>query len=101
MTAIFKGLFRWSLEITGASIVWYNYQSYERQQKIIGVYGFLKNSYRFTKCLYGLSQDLQLYSQNANAESLSTFKHSTAIKLAEVCKLNMGSYARIAQILST
>jgi hypothetical protein len=81
MTAIFKGLFRWSLEITGVSIVWYNYQPYERQQKILGIYGFLRNSYRFSKCLYGLSQDLKAYTQNINNESLAVFRTNSARKL--------------------
>lgn len=75
MTAIFKGLFRWSLEITGASIIWYNYQSYERQQKILGVYKSMKNSYRFATCLYAISQDFKDYQQNKqNSESLRLFR---------------------------
>jgi hypothetical protein len=67
MTTVFKGLFRWSLEITGVSIIWYNYQPFERQQKLIGIYNFLKNSYRFTKCLFYLKSDFKTYQQDANA----------------------------------
>lgn len=85
MTAIIKGLFRWSLEITGVSIIWYNYQTYERQQKILGIYGSLKNSYRFSKCLYGLSQDLNAYTHNINNESLAVFRANSAKRLAKVC----------------
>jgi hypothetical protein len=100
MTAIFKGLFRWSLEITGVSIIWYNYQPYERQQKIQGIYGFLKNSYHFTKCLYDLSQDLKAYTQNTNTESLALFRSNTARRLEELCQTNLGAYARIGQVLA-
>ena len=61
MAAVLKGLFRWSLEITGVSIIWYNYQPYEKQQKLIGVYNFARNSYRFSRCLLALSQDFKQY----------------------------------------
>jgi hypothetical protein len=57
MSRIIRGLFRWSLEITGVSIVWFNYQPYERQQRLIGIYHFLQNSYRGLTCLYGLYGD--------------------------------------------
>lgn len=100
MTAIFKGLFRWSLEITGASIIWYNYQPYERQQKINGIYNFFRNSVRFTKCLYGLSTDFNAYRSNSNPEALNSFKIATAKRLEELCEQNLGAYARIAQVLS-
>lgn len=57
MSTIFKGLFKWSLEITGISIIWYNYQTYQRQQKILGIYKSAINSYRFLSCIYSLSNN--------------------------------------------
>jgi len=59
MPRIITGLFKWSLEITGVSIVWFNYQTYERQQKLIGIYHFLQNSYRGVKCIFGLYRDFR------------------------------------------
>lgn len=101
MTAIFKGLFRWSLEITGVSIIWYNYQPYEKQQKLIGIYNFLRNSYRFSRCLYSLSQDFKDYQlSKKNQEALSAFRLNAARKLEELCEYNRGVYARIAEIVA-
>lgn len=66
MTTLFKGLFKWSLEITGASIILFNYQTYERQQQLIGMYHSAKNSFRTAKFLYGIYHDFKDYQQNMN-----------------------------------
>jgi predicted unusual protein kinase regulating ubiquinone biosynthesis (AarF/ABC1/UbiB family) len=101
MTAILRGLFRWSLEITGVSIIWYNYQPYDRQQKLLGIYNFARNSIRLTRCLYGLQQDFKAYHQNVKEKgALQVFRQATASKLKGLCQDNAGVYARIAEIIS-
>jgi hypothetical protein len=52
MIRVCKGLARWSLEITGASIVWFNYQSEEKQENLKGIYYFILNSYRSSKFIF-------------------------------------------------
>ena len=86
MAAVLKGLFRWSLEITGVSIIWYNYQPYEKQQKLIGVYNFARNSYRCSRCLLALSQDFKQYQLGKmDQQTLAALRQSTAKKLEQLC----------------
>jgi hypothetical protein len=53
--AIIRGLFRWSLELTGLSIIWFNFQPYDRQQKLIAFYNFGANSFRTVGYLFGVA----------------------------------------------
>lgn len=101
MSAVLRGLFRWSLEITGVSIIWYNYQPYEKQQRLIGIYNFAKNSYRFSRTLLSLKQDFEQYRQGKmDPQALAAFRQATARKLEELCERNRGVYARIAEIVA-
>jgi hypothetical protein len=45
------------------------------------MYGSLKNSYHFMRCLYGLSQDFKSYAQNVNQDTLNNFRASSARRL--------------------
>jgi hypothetical protein len=50
---------KWSLELTGASILLFNYQSYEKQQQMIGVYRAVRNSARTVYYLAGLAKEFK------------------------------------------
>ena len=52
-------MFRWSLELTGGSIILFNYQPYERQQRFIGMYRSGLNSFRTVRYMYGLYGDFK------------------------------------------
>ena len=54
-----KFMFKWSLELTGASILLFNYQTYEKQQKMIAVYRAARNSTRAVYYMAGLAQDFK------------------------------------------
>lgn len=67
MTRVFKGLFKWSLEITGVSIILFNYQSFERQQQMIALYNSGRNTIRTVKHLYGvINEAKELFSMSPN-----------------------------------
>lgn len=107
MSRLIKGMFKWSLEITGASIVWYNYQNYERQQKIMGVYHFLCNSYRTALCLYNIhglysSQFTNAYEVGSQdyTQKLKEFRSKAANRIQQLCAVNKGVYARMGQLLA-
>lgn len=50
-----RGLFKWSLELTGLSIICFNYQPYDRQQKFIAIYNAGVNSFRTIRHLLGVA----------------------------------------------
>ena len=50
-----RGLFKWSLELTGLSIIAFNYQPYDRQQKLIALYNAGVNSFRTIRHLFGVA----------------------------------------------
>jgi hypothetical protein len=52
---LIRGLFKWSLELTGLSIIAFNYQPYDRQQKLIAIYNAGLNSYRAIRHLFGVA----------------------------------------------
>ena len=54
MSRIVSWLFKWSLEITGGSIIVFNYQPYERRERIVGMYRAAVNSARSMYYLYGV-----------------------------------------------
>ena len=54
MSRIVSWLFKWSLEITGGSIIVFNYQPYERRERIVGMYRAAVNSARSIYYLYGV-----------------------------------------------
>lgn len=105
MSRLITGLFKWSLEITGVSIVGYNYLSYERQQNLLGLYHSLQNSYRTALCAYELyNQFKPLLEVKNNPEQyrqkLGEFKALSAERIEQLCEQNKGAYARMGQILS-
>lgn len=57
--AIIRGLFKWSLELTGLSIVWFNFQPYDRQQKLIALYNCGVNSFRTVRHLFGVANQVR------------------------------------------
>lgn len=59
MPQIIRWLFKWSLEITGSSIIIFNYQPYERQQRIKGAYYSACNSIRTVRYLASLAGDFK------------------------------------------
>jgi hypothetical protein len=66
--AIIRGLFKWSLELTGLSIVWFNFQPYERQQKLIALYNSGANCFRTVTYLFGVAnQARNLLSMQVNS----------------------------------
>lgn len=103
--AIIKGLFKWSLELTGLSIIWFNFQPYDRQQKLIAAYNSGLNSFRTMRYLFGVaSQAKSLLSLEINSpqypQKLEEFKLFSAHRLEELGQINKGVYARLGQILS-
>ena len=67
MVRVFSGLFKWSLEITGLSIILFNYQPFERQQQLQALYNSGRNTMRAAKYLYGVVADAkQLFSMPTN-----------------------------------
>ena len=59
MSRMVSWLFKWSLELTGSSIILFNYQHYERQQQLIGMYRSARNSFRSVYYLYGIYGDFK------------------------------------------
>lgn len=105
MFRLFKGLARWSLEISGASIIWYNYQSEERQQRLRGTFYFMLNSYRSCKFLYRTAVEFKnTLAVEANLEEfrkkMGIFHENTASRLYDLCETNKGIYAKIGEIVS-
>ena len=105
MPRIIRFLFKWSLEITGTSIILFNYQPYIRQQQIIGFYHSTCNAFRTFRYLGSLANDFrhlintpidsELYHNKAEA-----FKTKSAEKFEQLCQANRGIYARMGQIMS-
>ena len=52
-------MFKWSLELTGASILLFNYQTYQRQQQMIAIYGAARNSVRAVYYMAGLAKNFK------------------------------------------
>jgi hypothetical protein len=59
MSRVISWFFKWSLEITGGSIILFNYQPYERQEKYVGMYQAARNSIRSIYYLYGIYGDFK------------------------------------------
>ena len=106
MPRIFSWLFRWSLELTGSSILLFNYQPYDRQQHIIGMYNATVNSIRtiwYLYRVYGEFKDFMGSTPGSEGyhEKMKIFMVRTAERVRQLCEVNQGVYARIGQIIST
>lgn len=100
-------LVRYSLEITGTSIIAFNLLSETRQELLKGTYFAVANSYRSAKLIYQLGQsfknDVLPVSDRNSAEfkqKLAQFNENAAASLYDLCLINKGVYAKIALNLS-
>ena len=97
--------FKWSLEISGGSIVLFNFQPYERRENIIAMWKSARNSFRSVYYLYGTYGEFkEILGMDRNSEEfrsrVSDFKVRSAEKVRQLCEINGGVYARMGQIVS-
>lgn len=90
---------------SGLSIILFNQQPYDRQQRIIALYRASRNTARTMHYLYSLHHDFkQLLETDTNSDiynfRLEDFKKKSAEKIQELCAVNQGVYARMGQLLS-
>ena len=99
-------LFKWSLELTGSSIILFNYQHYERQQQLIGMYRSARNSFRSVYYLYGIYGDFKEVVRMSRGtdqyvKRVKEFRTKSSESIKELCEINGGVYVRMGQIVST
>lgn len=89
---------------SGLSLIIFNQQPYDRQQRILALYRTTRNSLRTVKYLYSLRSDLnnllQLPSDSEEYRlKMEEFQRASADKIEQLCEINKGVYARLGQIL--
>ena len=99
MSRLLKGLAYWSLEITGASILLFNYQPYPRQQQIIAAYASAKNAFRLASTLLALRTRYNSL-MDSSEEAAANAHHEIAQKIHGLCEQSQGVYARMGQVAS-
>lgn len=92
------------LILSGLSVIVFNQQSYDRQQRVVGMYRAARNSIRAVRAVYGIRSELNaLLSTEVSSEEyqkvLEDFRSQSASTLKTLCQVNKGVYARMGQLL--